>query len=79
MGAHVRRRRLHSTTCRRVTPSLPHTCSGFTGADLANLMNEAAILAARRSLSEISKVGGATLLGSARGRTPCQPVVAPRA
>ncbi|KAL6779055.1 FTSH1 [Auxenochlorella protothecoides x Auxenochlorella symbiontica] len=28
---------------------------GFTGADLANLMNEAAILAARRGLSEISK------------------------
>ena len=28
---------------------------GFTGADLANLMNEAAILAARRSLKEISK------------------------
>ncbi len=27
---------------------------GFTGADLANLLNEAAILAARRSLSEIS-------------------------
>ena len=30
---------------------------GFTGADLANLMNEAAILAARRELKEISKVG----------------------
>lgn len=29
---------------------------GFTGADLANLMNEAAILAARRNLKEISKV-----------------------
>ena len=28
---------------------------GFTGADLQNLMNEAAILAARRSLTEISK------------------------
>lgn len=28
---------------------------GFTGADLANLMNEAAILAARRNLKEISK------------------------
>ena len=28
---------------------------GFTGADLQNLMNEAAILAARRNLSEISK------------------------
>jgi cell division protease FtsH len=28
---------------------------GFTGADLANLMNEAAILAARRGLKEISK------------------------
>ena len=28
---------------------------GFTGADLANLMNEAAILAARRNLQEISK------------------------
>jgi len=28
---------------------------GFTGADLQNLMNEAAILAARRSLKEISK------------------------
>lgn len=29
--------------------------SGFTGADLQNLMNEAAILAARRNLKEISK------------------------
>jgi cell division protease FtsH len=28
---------------------------GFTGADLQNLMNEAAILAARRELKEISK------------------------
>ena len=28
---------------------------GFTGADLANLMNEAAILAARRNLKEVSK------------------------
>lgn len=28
---------------------------GFTGADLQNLMNEAAILAARRDLKEISK------------------------
>jgi len=28
---------------------------GFTGADIANLMNEAAILAARRNLKEISK------------------------
>lgn len=28
---------------------------GFTGADLQNLMNEAAILAARRGLTEISK------------------------
>ena len=28
---------------------------GFTGADLQNLMNEAAILAARRGLQEISK------------------------
>jgi SpoVK/Ycf46/Vps4 family AAA+-type ATPase len=28
---------------------------GFTGADLQNLMNEAAILAARRNLKEISK------------------------
>jgi cell division protease FtsH len=28
---------------------------GFTGADLANLMNEAAIIAARRELTEISK------------------------
>ena len=27
---------------------------GFTGADLANLLNEAAILAARRNLTEIS-------------------------
>ena len=36
-----------------------HACwpsrAGFTGADLQNLMNEAAILAARRSLKEISK------------------------
>ena len=30
-------------------------CAGFTGADLQNLMNEAAILAARRELKEISK------------------------
>ena len=29
--------------------------TGFTGADLQNLMNEAAILAARRGLKEISK------------------------
>lgn len=29
--------------------------SGFTGADLQNLMNEAAIFAARRDLKEISK------------------------
>ena len=29
--------------------------AGFTGADLQNLMNEAAILAARRNLKEISK------------------------
>lgn len=29
--------------------------AGFTGADLQNLMNEAAILAARRGLKEISK------------------------
>lgn len=29
---------------------------GFTGADLQNLMNEAAIVAARRNLKEISKV-----------------------
>ena len=28
---------------------------GFTGADLANLMNESAIIAARRELTEISK------------------------
>jgi cell division protease FtsH len=28
---------------------------GFTGADLQNLMNEAAIMAARRDLKEISK------------------------
>lgn len=34
-----------------------HTLStaGFTGADLQNLMNEAAIFAARRDLKEISK------------------------
>ncbi len=39
---------------------------GFTGADLANLMNEAAILAARRNLKEISKVRfGAPTSGSA--------------
>lgn len=30
-------------------------CTGFTGADIQNLMNEAAILAARRELKEISK------------------------
>jgi len=29
--------------------------AGFTGADLQNLMNEAAIFAARRELKEISK------------------------
>ncbi len=29
--------------------------AGFTGADLQNLMNEAAIMAARRELKEISK------------------------
>ena len=29
--------------------------AGFTGADLQNLMNEAAIMAARRNLKEISK------------------------
>ena len=29
--------------------------AGFTGADLQNLMNEAAIMAARRGLKEISK------------------------
>lgn len=29
--------------------------AGFTGADIQNLMNEAAILAARRELKEISK------------------------
>ena len=34
---------------------LLHTHAGFTGADLQNLMNEAAILAARRNLKEISK------------------------
>ena len=37
----------------------PYACwpwrAGFTGADLQNLMNEAAILAARRNLKEISK------------------------
>lgn len=36
----------------------PHTttlCAGFTGADLQNLMNESAIMAARRGLTEISK------------------------
>ena len=38
---------LTSTKVARRTP-------GFTGADLANLLNEAAILAARRSLTEIS-------------------------
>ena len=36
-----------------------HLCyfvlAGFTGADLQNLMNEAAIFAARRDLKEISK------------------------
>ena len=36
-----------------LTSSLAH--AGFTGADLQNLMNEAAILAARRNLKEISK------------------------
>ncbi len=39
-------------------PFEPLCCSGaagFTGADLQNLMNEAAILAARRNLKEISK------------------------
>ena len=36
--------------CRRLLDALP----GFTGADLSNLLNEAAILAARRNLTEIS-------------------------
>jgi SpoVK/Ycf46/Vps4 family AAA+-type ATPase len=34
---------------------VPCRTPGFTGADLQNLMNEAAILAARRDLKEISK------------------------
>ena len=38
-----------------VLESVHPGCAGFTGADLQNLMNEAAILAARRSLKEISK------------------------
>jgi hypothetical protein len=33
----------------------PVLCTGFTGADLQNLMNESAIMAARRGLTEISK------------------------
>ncbi len=37
-----------------LTPSLCYA-AGFTGADLQNLMNEAAIFAARRDLKEISK------------------------
>lgn len=41
------------------------------GADLANLMNEAAILAARRNLKEISKVG---FLGLWIGAGLCEPV-----
>lgn len=32
-----------------------YVCVGFTGADLQNLMNESAIMAARRGLTEISK------------------------
>ncbi len=32
-----------------------HAWPGFTGADIQNLMNEAAILAARRELKEVSK------------------------
>lgn len=45
---------------------------GFTGADLANLMNEAAILAARRGLSEISKVGAMRVCGGGGlGRIGC--------
>jgi hypothetical protein len=43
---------------------------GFTGADLANLMNEAAILAARRELKEISKVGVAWLADCLAARCP---------
>ena len=36
--------------------TLARQTSGFTGADLANLLNEAAILAARRRRQDISKV-----------------------
>lgn len=39
------------------TPAVASQLFIFSGADLANLMNEAAILAARRNLKEISKVG----------------------
>jgi SpoVK/Ycf46/Vps4 family AAA+-type ATPase len=42
---------LHMTVC----GSCCAIDSGFTGADIQNLMNEAAILAARRELKEVSK------------------------
>ena len=50
---------------RPAAPQVARRTPGFTGADLANLMNEAAILAARRNLKEISKVGAGAV--SCRG------------
>jgi cell division protease FtsH len=46
---------------------------GFTGADLSNLMNEAAILAARRSLVEISKVRSPRVVGQGEPGHRCVP------
>ena len=55
--------------------SLIHHCCA--GADLANLMNEAAILAARRNLKEISKVrGGGGACTPARLHQRCTACVA---
>ena len=56
----MRIKRINADTLPCVCPALPppqhtHRTPGFTGADLQNLMNEAAILAARRDLKEISK------------------------
>jgi SpoVK/Ycf46/Vps4 family AAA+-type ATPase len=44
----------HHIVCTVLTRCCAHA-TGFTGADIQNLMNEAAILAARRNLKEVSK------------------------
>ena len=48
-------RDLHGSSIHKFLTLLILGVAGFTGADLQNLMNEAAILAARRNLKEISK------------------------